>query len=231
MSNEVFNLIERSNDLSLDDFCKKALTYLKKPKKSTIMLIEDVEEYSDNKNLKVLLNQFLELEKKGLLAELNGFVNLESIADSEEHEHRDYIAHLADEGMVDAFDCETFDEKLVSVDSVQIISCFQESEMIVNSPELGESYYILYHDGGIETLLANSNDNFIKSLYILSLMNLNEEIFRKTLTLLDSIRNEEMDNVLRCVNNFVFSADSVLHHVNGVNDPDDLNEFYWKKRG
>lgn len=230
MNTHILQLIKNANNLSLEEFAKESLKYLKKPEEKDIELIKDVIQYSDNVNQKNFLNLLLDLNNKEALADFEGFLNLYSFIDPEDYEHEDYVEPFSEDGIIEGFCGKTLEDKMLPVDSVQIISPLQESEVIVTSTELDGDYFILYHDGGIETLLANSHENFLKSLYILNLMILNEEIFKSTLDLLVELDKEKIEHVLECVKRIVFSADSILDGVKNISDYDDLNNYYWEKR-
>ena len=230
MNNQVLELIKNANNLSLEKFAKESLKYLNKSEDKDIELMKDVIQYSDNINLKNFLNLFLDLHEKNILADFEGLLSLYTFINSEDYEHADYIEPFSENGFIEGFCGKTLKSKMLSINSVQIISPLQESEVIVTSTELDGDYFILYHDGGIETLLANSHENFLKSLYILNLMILNEEIFKSTLDLLVEFKEEKIEHVLECVNRIVFSADSILDGVKNVKDEKALQNYYWKKR-
>ena len=230
MNNQVLELIKNANNLSLEKFAKESLKYLNKPEDKDVELIKDVIQYSENINLKNFLNLFLDLHEKKLLADFEGLLSLYTFINSEDYEHEDYVETFSEDGIIEGFCGKTLEDKMLPVNSVQIISPLQESEVIVTSTELDGDYFILYHDGGIETLLANSHENFLKSLYILNLMILNEEIFKSTLDLLVEFKEEKIEHVLECVNRIVFSADSILDGVKNVKDEKALQNYYWKKR-
>ena len=160
-------------------------------KEKDIELMKDVIQYSDNINQKNFLNLLLDLNEKDVLADFEGFLSLYTFIDSEDYEHEDYVEPFSENGLIEGFCGKTLEDKMLPVNSVQIISPLQESEVIVTSTELDGDYFILYHDGGIENLLANSHENFLKSLYILNLMILNEEIFKNTLDLLVEHKEEK----------------------------------------
>lgn len=230
MNTHILQLIQNANNLSLEEFAKESLKYLKKPEEKDIELMKDVIQYSDNVNQKNFLNLLLDLNNKDILADFEGFLSLYTFIDSEDYEHKDYVEPFSEDGIIEGFCGKTLADKMLPVDSVQIISPLQESEVIVTSTELDGDYFILYHDGGIETLLANSHENFLKSLYILNLMILNEEIFKSTLDLLVELEEEKIEHVLECVKRIVFSADSVLDGVKKVSNKSALHDFYWEKR-
>ena len=230
MNTHILQLIQNANNLSLEEFAKESLKYLKKPEEKDIELIKDVIQYSDNTNQKNLLNLFLDLNDKNVLADFEGFLSLYMFIDSEDYEHEDYVEPFSEDGLIEGFCGKTLEDKMLPVNSVQIISPLQESEVIVTSTELDGDYFILYHDSGIETLLANSHENFLKSLYILNLMTLNEENFKKTLDLLVENKEEKIEHVLKCVNRIVFSADVIIEYVENVSDEKALSDYYWKKR-
>lgn len=230
MNTHILQLIQNANNLSLEEFAKESLKYLKKPEEKDIELMKDVIQYSDNVNQKNFLNLLLDLNNKDILADFEGFLSLYTFIDSEDYEHEDYVEPFSEDGIIEGFCGKTLADKMLPVDSVQIISPLQESEVIVTSTELDGDYFILYHDGGIETLLANSHENFLKSLYILNLMILNEEIFKSTLDLLVELEEEKIEHVLECVKRIVFSADSVLDGVKKVSNKSALHDFYWEKR-
>ena len=230
MNIHILQLIQNANNFSLEEFAKESLKYLKKPEEKDIELMKDVIQYSDNINQKNFLNLLLDLNEKDVLADFEGFLSLYTFIDSEDYEHEDYVEPFSEDGVIEGFCGKTLEDKMLPVNSVQIISPLQESEVIVTSTELDGDYFILYHDGGIETLLANSHENFLKSLYILNLMILNEEIFKSTLDLLAEHKDEKIEHVLECVKRIVFSADSVLDGVKKVSNESALHDFYWKKR-
>ena len=230
MNNQVLELIKNANNLSLEKFAKESLKYLNKPEDKDVELIKDVIQYSENINLKNFLNLFLDLHEKKLLADFEGLLSLYTFINSEDYEHEDYVETFSEDGIIEGFCGKTLEDKMLPVNSVQIISPLQESEVIVTSTELDGDYFILYHDGGIETLLANSHENFLKSLYILNLMILNEEIFKSTLDLLVEFKEEKIEHVLKCVDRIVVSADSILEVVKNVKDEKALYDYYWKKR-
>lgn len=230
MNKHILQLIKNANKLSLEEFAKESLKYLKKPEDKDIELMKDVIQYSDNINLKNFLNLLLDLNEKDVLADFEGFLSLYTFIDSEDYEHEYYVKPFSDDGLIEGFCGKTLEDKMLPLNSIQIISPLQESEVIVTSTELDGDYFILYHDGGIETLLANSHENFLKSLYILNLMILNEEIFKMTLDLLVENEKVNIEDVLECVNRIVFSADFVLNGIKNISDFDALHSYYWKKR-
>tara|TARA_Y100000588_G_scaffold221434_1_gene235299 strand:+ start:29889 stop:30584 length:696 start_codon:yes stop_codon:yes gene_type:complete len=230
MNTHILELIQNANNLSIEEFAKESLKYLKKPEEKDIELMKDVIQYSDNINQKNFLNLLLDLNEKDVLADFEGFLSLYTFIDSEDYEHEDYVEPFSENGLIEGFCGKTLEDKMLPVNSVQIISPLQESEVIVTSTELDGDYFILYHDGGIENLLANSHENFLKSLYILNLMILNEEIFKNTLDLLVEHKEEKIEHVLECVNRIVFSADSIIDGVKNVKDENSLHDYYWKKR-
>lgn len=230
MNNEILNLIKNSNNLSLEEFCKESLKYLNKAKDKDVKLIKKGAKDSDNENLSFFLKLLLKLNDKNLLADLQGLLSLDTIIFSEEYKHDHYVKTFEEDGYIECPNIKESKYEMIPIDSVQIISPLQESEMIVTTTKFDGSYFILYHDGGIETLLTTSHNNFIKSLYILNLMILNEELFKNTLDILVKHENEEIEHVLRCVNSIVFYADNIIDEVKNVKDIKSLNDYYWNKR-
>ena len=82
MNTHILQLIQNANNLSLEEFAKESLKYLKKPEEKDIELIKDVIQYSDNTNQKNLLNLFLDLNDKNVLADFEGFLSLYMFIDS-----------------------------------------------------------------------------------------------------------------------------------------------------
>ena len=64
MNTHILELIQNANNLSIEEFAKESLKYLKKPEEKDIELMKDVIQYSDNINQKNFLNLLLDLNEK-----------------------------------------------------------------------------------------------------------------------------------------------------------------------
>ena len=75
MNTHILELIQNANNLSIEEFAKESLKYLKKPEEKDIELMKDVIQYSDNINQKNFLNLLLDLNEKDVLADFEGFLS------------------------------------------------------------------------------------------------------------------------------------------------------------
>jgi hypothetical protein len=228
---EQIDLILQSNKYSLEEYCKKVQSY--KPKDYTKARwrksIINSDNYKYNGNL---YNLYLELEKliqNDLLPDLDGFIGIKSILESSMYRHEDYIRQNSN------IECYAISEKnkkkIVNINTVDIISSFQESEVLITSTKISGHYYILYHDDDIPTIISVTDSNFIKAMCSLSLMT-NLKVFKDVLPLLPKFSPEfDLNDSLETLSRIVFAGDWVVDSVKVSKSKfDELNDFYWDLR-
>ncbi|MBD77427.1 MAG: hypothetical protein CL840_00635 [Crocinitomicaceae bacterium] len=217
-------------NMSLEDYCKEVAKYY--PLTSTISFA-----LSANPSQALLYDRMNELAKLGVLPELSGFIGFESLSEAGEYEHEGYIATQShDDKTKELYGCapgeDGFDNHSVQIGSVNVVSAFQESEVLVASTELPGNYYILYHDGD-ETVLTGSHDNFIKAMCSLALMK-DIEVFFTVLTKLPNAQTFDLKDPLETLARIVLGGDDAVKSIDGFdfnNDHHDkLYDFYWEVR-
>lgn len=226
---EQIDLILQSNKYSLEEYCKKVQSY--KPKDYTKARwrnsIVNKVQYKYNKNLQNLYIELEKLIKNDLLPDLDGFIGIKSILESSAYPHRDYIGRG---GNIDLYDiAEKDEEKTVNIHSINIISSFQESEVLVTSTKISGHYYIWYHDD-TPTIISVTDSNFIKAMCSLSLMT-NLKVFKGVLPLIPNSPEFDLNNSLETLSRIVFAGDFVIDSVKVSKSKfDELNDFYWDLR-
>lgn len=174
----IIELIKEIDQLSFDDYCKRAMEYLgAQPAIPYLDMILSDTEKEGNPNVKHLLLKLNTLISNQTLPKINGFIGLGSILSYNEYPHEDYIGPFIEPDGVEVYNTKESAYTYVSGGSLQIVSGAQESEVIVNSSEMPGHYFILFHDGGVETVLATSDEQFIKAMVALGLLKLNETVF------------------------------------------------------
>lgn len=219
---EIIALIKNIDNYTLEEYCLESLKYLEKQEKIEYfdLIIEDALD-NNNTNVRDILLKIDNLIDQNILPKLEGLIGLDSILDYEEY--GSYIEPFIENDKVEVYHPIKHDLVKVSGSSVKLISGIQESEVIVTTTELKGFYYVLYHDGGIETLLATSDDDFIKSMIALSLLRINKQIFKSILQYLKN-NNYEIKNAATTLSIIIFEFD---HIVDSIHNSDDLLLDYY----
>lgn len=223
---EIIELIKNIDKYTLDEYCLESLKYLEKQEKIEYfdLIIEDALD-NNNTNVRDILLKIDNLIDQNILPKLEGLIGLDSILDYEEY--GSYIEPFIENDKVEVYDPIKGYIVKVSGSSVKLISGIQESEVIVTTTELKGFYYVLYHDGGVETLLATSDDDFIKSMIALSLLRINKQIFK---TILKYLKNNDSDyknkRAERTLSIIIFDFDYIVDSIN--NSDDELIDYYYE---
>lgn len=223
------DLILDCANMSLEDYCKEVSKYF--PLTSTISFA-----LSANPSQALLYDRMNEMAKLGVLPELSGFIGFKSLFEADE-----YADHIAAQGL-DGEDIELyglahgedeFKEHSVKLNSVNVISEYQESEVLAASTELPGNYYIFYHDCE-PTILTDSHDNFIKAMCSLVLMK-DIGVFSAVLPKLPNDQEFDLKDPLETLARIVLEGDNVVQSIDGFDfdneEHDELYDFYWEVRG
>ena len=226
------NLIKYSDDYSLNEYCKLVSKYL--PFNYDLEEINDHMECADNQNLHDLFNILKKLASKKILPELKGSINIESILRSSNYEHEDYVEVNSFDGEYELFSITKNNPEGLRVnvenDSIQIVSEFQEDEVIITSTELEGNYFLAYQDKE-PTILSANNDNFIKALCSLSLMS-DKEVFK---AILPHLPNDSIFNIhssLETLSRIVFKGENIIDSIVGLSPQEYtiLSNFYYDSK-
>jgi hypothetical protein len=183
---QVSELIIRSNELSLNDFCNEAVNFLGVAKLGTV--IEEKiagAEKEKNRSRTVFLKTLLSLSNKSILPNVNGDFNLRDILEKYDNSPRDEFIDIHDCSGVEpgklGLSCfcendeETQLELNVLLSDIDIISPLKENEIIVANTRAPGYFYALDEDG-CSYPLASNTESFIKALIILSMIK-SDDIF------------------------------------------------------
>jgi hypothetical protein len=190
MKNEqVSELIIHSNELSLNDFCRKAIGAIGPSPLEVLAINKKVSTLKNdgNKSRAEVLEVFLELSKKELLPNIDGHLSINAILEKADDISRDRLIYIIDnDDEPGPFELTYYcnekkdgqEEKLVvDHDNVHIIAPLQEGEMIIASTDAPGHFYSL-DDDGFPYVLASNLDAFLKALVTLSMIK-NDDIFNR----------------------------------------------------
>tara|TARA_B100000700_G_C15044950_1_gene857404 strand:+ start:1993 stop:2640 length:648 start_codon:yes stop_codon:yes gene_type:complete len=206
MNDNIIELIKKSNQLSLEEYCRNACQYIK-GKENSKTLEGYLIDIKNNDNLKRLITKLKNISDLNILPILDGFIGLETIYKSVDCLPEGYLESFIDkDGLIEIYDYKINNYKKVKGDSIEVVSLFQETEVIVTSSEMPSCYFILYYGIGIKTLLAISDENLIKAMVSLSLMFINNKILNETIKFLNEKQNINIHNSLKTLNIIVSNA-------------------------
>ncbi len=219
-------LIKKSDSLSLYEYCQQVKHHLPFNHNT-----DKWGEFSKNDNVKILLSDLKVLIDKGILPELKGFINIESILSSYEFDHEDYIETrlLGGDDTICMFAITNARPKgeyiEVNHQSIQPVSEFQESEIIVTSTELTGQFFIWFHDGE-PILLSTNTENFIKALCSLSLMT-DKYVFKEIFPTLCK-NTYDLSNPLETLSRIVLNGSGIVEHIENIagEEYDNFRDFY-----
>lgn len=226
--------IINADKLSLSDYCAGVRSWVGASEGMAEMLA-CAHDLAEHENERRVYSTLLPLANDGVLPDLSGVIGFSSILEASDFPHENYIATQADDSgklSVFVYDDDHHDGQLVQlpVDSVNVISPLQESEVIATSTKVPGHYFIVYHDGDVETL-AISDESFIKAMCALSLMH-DEAVFYEVLEAIP--RNEEFnrESALAVLQHLLSAKDTIVDETcPGASDQ--LHQRYsaWRKAG
>ncbi len=193
---------------------------------------EDLEDVlpADNENIKNLHKALSSTEKSPCMF---GLIGVHTILEASDYGHADYIGtHIWD----DEVELCVFDNKTnelnnvgVSPESINVVSSFLESEVIATSTEIPGHYFIIYHDD-TPMILSVSDDNFIKALASLSLIQSGAML--KALMLRLKKRGYKLSDPLDTVSRIISCNDGILSEIeySSEEERESVNDLYWQWR-
>jgi hypothetical protein len=225
-------LIKNSGNLSLEDYCQAVSKYL--PHQHDMNKMNFSIAHADNENQARLGQLLLSLASKGVLPELKGFLGSNSINAADSYGHDGYIGTHDYDGDFELFISKglrgTGDTIVVPLESINVVSAFEESEVIATSTEAFGHYYIVFHDDCDFDVLAISDDNFIKALCSLSLMT-DSDVYFGVIEELPRGCDFDLSDPLETLSRAVFGAtDSMVDGFEKRPDYDELYDRYWELR-
>ncbi len=191
MKNEyVAQLIINSNELSLHDFCRQAITVLGRSplKASAINQKISTLKNDGNSSRTEVLAVLLELSNEGVLPNIDGHLSINTILETADDISRDNLIYIInnDDDEAGPFELPHYcneqsndeaERVVVERDDVHIISPLQGNEMIIASPKVPGYFYSL-DDDGFPYIIASNLDAFLKALIALSMIK-NDDIFNR----------------------------------------------------
>ena len=112
--------------------------------------------------------------------------------------------------------------RMVPIESVNIISPYQDSEVIVASDKVEEHYYVQYHDMESPYLLSIGMETLLKAYLSLSLID-NDESFNLLLDMFerDNVESIPRTTVIRTMYELMMGADLITNTMNLTEESED----------
>ena len=186
-SKQISNLIIRSDELSLNNFCQEAARELGVSKLGEVIKQKlTVASEAGNSSLADFLKLLLSLSNQGILPDIRGGLSLvDMLNKADDYPRNEFVeTHDYNDDEPGTFELWYFndsEEKTqgqlnVDLNEVHIISPFQGDKIVISSPSASGCFYALDHEDGYPYMLASSVEVFIKAIINLSMIK-SDQIF------------------------------------------------------
>lgn len=232
---DIKDLIFSADSMSLDEYIDQSLQYLE-PDNAFFrkdILMNEMLKAGKNGHRFNRIQFIMKLKNIPTLPLLFGIINLISIADDAYfYPWQTMIGDREDED-IEFFKFTDADETIAEpinydLNEVNIISGFEDNDIIVSVRELSEHYFILHQDTPVPYLISTSDEGLIKTLISLSLLSRSKDTFM-------SVIEEFKDYKKRPLSHSVETLYRVITNANPIKNEWSLSEEeenkYWKLRG
>ncbi len=236
MNDQILSLIAQSDFCPFDVYAIQTLNFLGPESNSTKeelrIKIKELEVANKEIERLKILKRLSFLAEKNFLPRTTGHFNFNNfISDVEDYEREDLLDGWATETedgkMYDIYQYKDISEKetvnrTVPIESVNIVSPYQDSEVIVASDKVAEHYYVQYHDMEGSYLLSIGMDTLLKAYLSFSLID-NDESFNLLLDMFerDNVESIPRTTVIRTMYELMMSADLITNTMNLTEESED----------
>jgi isopentenyldiphosphate isomerase len=235
INHQKLSLIAQSDFCPLDIYAIQTLKFLEPESNNTKEKLKTRIKELQVKNkeierLKILKRLSFLAEKNNLPRTIGHFNFNNFLSDVEGYKREDLLdgwAIESEEGeMYEVYKYKDTREEAVSqlvpMESVNIISPYQDSEVIIASNEVAEHYYVQYHDMAGSYLLSVGIETLLKAYLSFSLID-NDESFNLLLDMFerDSVESMPRTTVIRTMYELMMSPDLSTNTMNITEESED----------
>ena len=231
---DIKDLIFSADSISLDEYIDKSLQYLE-PDNAFFrkdILMKEMLKAGQNGHRFNRIQFIIKLKNIPTLPLLFGIINLMSIADDAYfYPWQTMIGDREDED-IEFFKFTDADETITEpinydLNEVNIISGFEDNDIIVSVPELSEHYFILYQDTPVPYLISTSDEGLIKTLISLSLLSRSKDTFMSVIEEFKDYKKRPLSNSVETLYRVITNANPIKKEW-GLSEEDENK--YWKLR-